>query len=169
MKQQTVRISSEDGKSLTEIYKQQIGDYPKFYKMDLLSRLAFVAAELAPLPLEEEGLERGSIILFNHSSSIVSDRQFLTTIDGAEGSFPSPSVFVYTLPNITAGEIAIRHHICGETSFYILPEKDESLMQKILEATLSASGATSAISGWVDAESETSYECELSIYKRSAE
>ena len=169
MKQQTVRISSEDGKSLTEIYKQQIGDYPKFYKMDLLSRLAFVAAELAPLPLEEDGLERGSIILFNHSSSIVSDRQFLTTIDGAEGSFPSPSVFVYTLPNITAGEIAIRHHICGETSFYILPEKDETLMQKILEATLSASGATSAISGWVDAESETSYECELSIYKRSAE
>ena len=154
---------------MTETYKQQIGDYPKFYKMDLLSRLAFVAAELAPLPLEEEGLERGSIILFNHSSSIVSDRQFLTTIDGAEGSFPSPSVFVYTLPNITAGEIAIRHHICGETSFYILPEKDETLMQKILEATLSASGATSAISGWVDAESETSYECELSIYKRSAE
>ena len=180
----TVRISSEDGKSLTEIYKQQIGDYPKltsssirFYKMDLLSRLAFVAAELlAPLPSEEEnGSEvsprrdsQRAIILFNHSSSIVSDRQFLASINGAEGFFPSPSVFVYTLPNITAGEIAIRHHICGETSFYILPEKDETLMQQILEATLSASGATSAISGWVDAESETSYECELSLYERFA-
>ena len=164
----TVRISSEDGRSPAEIYKQQIGGYPKFYKMDLLSRLAFVAAELlAPLTPEGEGLERGSVILFNHSSSIVSDRQFLATINGKEGAFASPSVFVYTLPNIAAGEIAIRHHICGETAFYILQEKDEALMQQILEASLSASGATCAVSGWVDAESDTSYACELSLYKVS--
>ena len=164
----TVRISSEDGRSPAEIYKQQIGGYPKFYKMDLLSRLAFVAAELlAPLTPEGEGLERGSVILFNHSSSIVSDRQFLATINGREGAFASPSVFVYTLPNIAAGEIAIRHHICGETAFYILQEKDEALMQQILEASLSASGATCAVSGWVDAESDTSYACELSLYKVS--
>ena len=164
----TVRISSEDGRSPAEIYKQQIGGYPKFYKMDLLSRLAFVAAELlAPLTPEGEGLERGAVILFNHSSSIVSDRQFLATINGKEGAFASPSVFVYTLPNIAAGEIAIRHHICGETAFYILQEKDEALMQQILEASLSASGATCAVSGWVDAESDTSYACELSLYKVS--
>lgn len=164
----TVRISSEDGRSPAEIYKQQIGGYPKFYKMDLLSRLAFVAAELlAPLTPEGEGLERGSVILFNHSSSIVSDRQFLATINGKEGAFASPSVFVYTLPNIAAGEIAIRHHICGETAFYILQEKDEALMQQILETSLSASGATCAVSGWVDAESDTSYACELSLYKVS--
>lgn len=164
----TVRISSEDGRSPAEIYKQQIGGYPKFYKMDLLSRLAFVAAELlAPLTPEGEGLDRGSVILFNHSSSIVSDRQFLATINGKEGAFASPSVFVYTLPNIAAGEIAIRHHICGETAFYILQEKDEALMQQILEASLSASGATCAVSGWVDAESDTSYACELSLYKVS--
>ena len=170
MKKQTVRISSEDGKSLTEIYKQQIGDYPKFYKMDILSRLAFVATELLKkeslLPSEEvwEG-----VILFNHSSSIVADRQFLATISDVENIFPSPSVFVYTLPNIAAGEIAIRHHICGETSFYILPEKDETLMQQILEASLSASGATRVICGWVDAESETSYECEISTYEMKNE
>lgn len=166
MKKNTVKISSEDGKSLTEIYKQQIGDYPRFYKMDILSRLAFVAAELLKesLPAREEvGWE--AVILFNHSSSLVADRQFLSTISGADGFFPSPSVFVYTLPNIAAGEVAIRHHICGETSFYILPKKDETLMQQILEASLRASGATSVISGWVDAESETSYECELSRYE----
>ena len=164
----TVRISSEDGRSPAEIYKQQIGGYPKFHKMDLLSRLAFVAAELlAPLTSEGDGMERGAVILFNHSSSIVSDRQFLATINGKEGAFASPSVFVYTLPNIAAGEIAIRHHICGETAFYILQEKDEALMQQILEASLSASGATCAVSGWVDAESDTSYACELSLYKVS--
>ena len=157
-KTHTIKISSEDGKTLTDIYKEQIGDYPKFYKMDILSRLAFVAAELLKV---QEG---SPLILFNHSSSIVADRQFLDTIKDAENFFPSPSVFVYTLPNITTGEVAIRHHLQGETSFYILPDKDEALMQQILEASLAGTNATTVISGWVDAESETSYECELSTY-----
>lgn len=172
-KTQTVRISSEDGKSLTEIYKQQIGDYPKFHKMDILSRLAFVAAELlkpssnSPT-MESLAPEVGSIILFNHSSSIVQDRQYLSTISDADNFFPSPSAFVYTLPNIAAGEIAIRHHLCGETSFYILPEKNDALMQQILDVSLRSTNATSVISGWVDAESETTFECELSLYMRFA-
>lgn len=189
-KVQTVRLTSADGTSPTDIYKQQIGDYPKltsssnrFYKMDILARLAFVATELLlkASPQESEA-DKGhgsevAVILFNHSSSVVADRQYLATIGDDEASsvplsrerfFPSPSVFVYTLPNITAGEVAIRHHLCGETSFYILPERDETLMQQILEATLAQTNATSAISGWVDAESETCYECELSMYNTTS-
>ena len=182
-KVQTVRLTSADGTSPTDIYKQQIGDYPKFYKMDILARLAFVATELLlkASPQESEA-DKGhgsevAVILFNHSSSVVADRQYLATIGDDEASsvplsrerfFPSPSVFVYTLPNITAGEVAIRHHLCGETSFYILPERDEALMQQILEATLAQTNATSAISGWVDAESETCYECELSMYNTTS-
>ncbi|MBQ6192606.1 MAG: 3-oxoacyl-ACP synthase [Bacteroidaceae bacterium] len=165
VKAHTIRLSSEDGKTLTDIYKQQIGDYPKFYKMDLLTRLAFVATEktLSNSPLKGED-KMPALILFNHSSSIVADRQFLDTIKDAEDFFPSPSLFVYTLPNITTGEIAIRHHLQGETSFYILPDKDEALMQQILEASLAGTDTTTAICGWVDAESETCYECELSVY-----
>lgn len=168
IKTHTVRLSSEDGQSLTDIYKQQVGDYPKFYKMDILTRLAFVAAELLKKEVpaaEEEDWRGASVILFNHSSSIVADRQYLSTISDAGNFFPSPSVFVYTLPNITTGEIAIRNHIQGETSFYILPEKDEAFMQQILEASLRGTQATTAICGWVNAESETDYECELSTYK----
>ena len=167
-------ISSKEGKSLTDIYKQEIADSLKppssgsrFYKMDILSRLAFVTAERLKdesLPIEGEVWRGSSLILFNHSSSIVSDRRFLKTISDKEGCFPSPSAFVYTLPNIAAAEIAIRHHIHAETAFYILPERDEALMQQIVEATLQASGQRSAISGWIDAESETHYECELSTY-----
>ena len=167
VKSHTIKLSSEDGTSLTDIYKQQIGNYPKFYKMDILSRLAFVATELL-LKNGQWSMVNGqwSVILFNHSSSIVADRQFLDTIKDAENFFPSPSVFVYTLPNITTGEIAIRHHLCGETSFYILHEKDETLMQQILEATLSATKARNVISGWIDAESDTDFECDLSMYNK---
>ena len=167
-KTHSVRLSSKDEKTLTDIYKQQIGDYPKFYKMDILTRLAFVATELLKKVSLWGDLEGASpIILFNHSSSVIADRLFLSTISDDEACFPSPSVFVYTLPNITAGEIAIRHHLTGETSFYILPDKDETLMQQILEATLRATGTTTAICGWVDAESETNYECELSMYNHT--
>ena len=179
IKTHTIRISSDQGKSLTDIYKQQIGNYPKFYKMDILTRLAFVASELLIKDMEETQVprlicapllqrvqEEPAIILFNHSSSLVADHQFLKTISDGENFFPSPSVFVYTLPNITAGEIAIRHHLCGETSFCILPEKDETLMQQILEVTLNATNAKSIISGWIDAESETTFECELSTYEK---
>ncbi len=166
VKTHSVKLSSEDGKSLTDIYKQQIGDYPKFYKMDILTRLAFVAAEkaLSNFPLKGEDM-RPALILFNHSSSIVADRKFFDTICDTENYFPSPSVFVYTLPNITTGEVAIRHHLCGETSFYILPDKNEALMQQILEASLAGTNTPIAISGWVNAESETDYECELSIFE----
>lgn len=165
VKAHTIKLSSEDGKTLTDIYKQQIGDYSKFYKMDLLTRLAFVASELLKKVSPREDFEGVTpVILFNHSSSIVADRQFLNTIKDAENFFPSPSVFVYTLPNITTSEIAIRHHLSGETSFYILPDKDEDLMQQILEASLAGTDTPTVISGWVNAESETSYECELSMY-----
>jgi len=183
----TVRLSSEDGTSLTDIYKQEIGNYPKFHKMDILSRLAFVAAEKTlsdsktpsrgrtsgegSLPIEGEvwrgsfgeGLGRGAVILFGHSSSVVADRQYLSTISDAGNFFPSPSLFTYSLPNIAASEIAIRHHLHGETCFYILPEKDEALMQEIVDATLNATGAQAAIFGWIDAESETQYECEMKV------
>ena len=165
VKAHTIKLSSEDGQTLTDIYKQQIGDYPKFYKMDLLTRLAFVATEKthSNSPLKGED-KKTALILFNHSSSIVADRQFFETIRDADNYFPSPSVFVYTLPNITTGEVAIRHHLCGETSFYILPDKDEDLMQQILEASIAGTNTKTVISGWVDAESETCYECELTLY-----
>jgi 3-oxoacyl-[acyl-carrier-protein] synthase-1 len=168
VKTHTIRLSSESSKSLTYIYKQKIGNYPKFYKMDVLTRLAFIAAELLKeqgVGSEEQEMTNTAIILFNNSSSIVADRQYLSTISDAGNFFPSPATFVYTLPNITVAEIAIRHHYQGETSFYILPEKDEALMQQILEASIHTSNVRNVISGWVDAESDTSFECELSMYK----
>lgn len=140
---------------LTHIYKATGGDYPKFYKMDALSRLGYVATQLIKDSLSDE--EECSVILFNRSSSIASDRNYLASIADRENYYPSPSVFIYTLPNIVTGELAIRHGFHGETSFYILPHKDEALQEQIVEA----SGAASVITGWLDYEDETHYEAEL--------
>lgn len=148
---------------LTSLYKQMIGDYPKFYKMDGLSRLGFVASEILLNAEKEETEEEKAIIFFNHSSSIASDRNYKESIKDKDNYFPSPSIFVYTLPNIVTGEIAIRNHFHGETSFFILPEKDEKMMEEILQASCRDAQSKSFLTGWIDYEDERHFEAELKI------
>lgn len=150
---------------LTTLYKQMIGNYPKFYKMDGLSRLGFVASEILLNAEKGETDEERAIIFFNHSSSIASDRNYKESINDKDNYFPSPSIFVYTLPNIVTGEIAIRNHFHGETSFFILPDKDERLMEEILQASCRDAQSKSFLTGWIDYEDERHFEADLKIKK----
>lgn len=175
------KLGEQEGKEhhslLTSLYKQMIGNYPKFYKMDGLSRLGFVASEILLNAekgetdverREEEGkrlLEERAIIFFNHSSSIASDRNYKESINDKDNYFPSPSIFVYTLPNIVTGEIAIRNHFHGETSFFILPDKDERMMEEILQASCRDTQSKSFLTGWIDYEDERHFEADLKIKK----
>ena len=155
---------------LTALYRQYVGDYPKYYKMDPLSRLGFIASELL---LQAEGAERfvacddRAVIFFNHSSSVCADRQYIETIADPDNCFPSPSVFVYTLPNIVTGEIAIRNGYHGETSFYILPRQDDRLMQQILQASCLDSTTQSILCGWLDYEDDAHFVADLGILNKS--
>lgn len=161
--------TASQGKALLkELYKAHIDDYPKFYKMDLLTKLTFVASELL---LKAEGYEAKeckdrAVVIFNRSSSIISDKQYFETIKDDDNCFPSPAVFLYTLPNLTTGEIAIRNHFYGETSFYILPEKNEKLMNDIIHVSFADKKTTSIIAGWIDCPDEEHFEAELSIYNK---
>ncbi len=167
---EVIKTGGKGKKLLTDIYKRYVGDYPKFYKMDMLSRLGFVASELL---IQTEGKARfqrcddRAVMLFNRTSSIDTDRIYLDSIDSDEGFFPSPSVFVYTLPNIVTGEIAIRNGYHGETSFYVLPERDNGLMHDIVKAALQNTTASEAITGWIDYENETSFEADLYLMENS--
>ena len=154
---------------LTALYKQIIGNYPKYYKMDGLCRLGFVASELLLKAERDEGSftedtnKTRAIVFFNRSSSIASDKKYLASIVEKDNYFPSPSVFVYTLPNIVIGEIAIRNGYHGETSFYILPHKNEFLMQDIIETTFMDEQTTSILTGWLDYEDSEHFEADLYI------
>ena len=150
---------------LTTLYKQMIGNYPKFYKMDGLSRLGFVASEILLNAEKGETDKERAIIFFNHSSSIASDRNYKESINDKNNYFPSPSIFVYTLPNIVTGEIAIRNHFHGETSFFILPDKDERMMEEILQASCLDAQSKSFLTGWIDYEDERHFEADLKIEK----
>lgn len=145
-------IQSQGAGLLSEIYRKYVGDYPKYHKMDALSRLAFLATELL--------LSRGDVpqdsgratILFNRTSSVVADRCHLGSIAKPGEFYPSPSVFLGTLPNIATGEIAIRHGYTGETSLYITDFRDEVLMKKVVSSSFSKGGFRSLICGFVDCE-----------------
>lgn len=150
---------------LTTLYKQMIGNYPKFYKMDGLSRLGFVASEILLNAEKGDTDKERAIIFFNHSSSIASDRNYKESINDKNNYFPSPSIFVYTLPNIVTGEIAIRNHFHGETSFFILPDKDERMMEEILQASCRDDQSKSFLTGWIDYEDERHFEADLKIKK----
>lgn len=162
-------LGEQEGKEhhslLTSLYKQMIGNYPKFYKMDGLSRLGFVASEILLNAEKGETDKERAIIFFNHSSSIASDRNYKVSINDKNNYFPSPSIFVYTLPNIVTGEIAIRNHFHGETSFFILPDKDERMMEEILQASCRDAQSKSFLTGWIDYEDERHFEADLKIKK----
>lgn len=162
-------LGEQEGKEhhslLTSLYKQMIGNYPKFYKMDGLSRLGFVASEILLNAEKGETDKERAIIFFNHSSSIASDRNYKESINDKDNYFPSPSIFVYTLPNIVTGEIAIRNHFHGETSFFILPNKDERMMEEILQASCRDAQSKSFLTGWIDYEDERHFEADLKIKK----
>ncbi|MCC8176659.1 MAG: 3-oxoacyl-ACP synthase [Bacteroidales bacterium] len=140
---------------------------PSLRRMDPLARLGVTTVDtlLNDNPIDPQ---KTAIILFNSQSSIHADRVFQRSIANEENFFPSPSAFVYTLPNIVAGEIAIRHQIHGETCFYILPEKDQALVLQIINATFADEDIDQVIGGWLEYIDARHHEADLEIYKRKS-
>ena len=159
-----VQEVSSTGKSLlTEIYKAHIADYPKFHKMDVFTKLAFLAADIVAQRSKDNQDAERAVILFNNSSSIVADRKHIATFEREGEFYPSPSVFLYTLPNIVTGEISIKHGYKGETSLYILDEYNEQIIDSVVKSTFSQSSVRTMITGWVDCKSEDDFEANIKL------
>ena len=81
-------------------------------------------------------------------------------------NYPSPSLFVYTLPNIITGEIAIRNKYKGETSAFLLEEYDEECIRAVVEEAIQDTVTTSAIVGWIDCRSESDWTCKAFLVEK---
>jgi len=137
---------------IRSLYKQEQVAYPKFYKMDSLSKLGFISAELL---LKNENIGRfkpGSlaIVLANSSSSLDTDLVHQESIRNRSAYFPSPSVFVYTLANIVIGEICIKHGIKGENAFLISEKFNPGQLHEYVSDLLDNNQAEACICGWVE-------------------
>ena len=132
-----------------ELYRFLELNYLKFFKMDMLSKTLFLASEAL---LEGSGLSHSeanshvAMAFYICHSSLDTDRQFQATIK-SDAFFPSPSLFVYTLPNIALGEIAIRNHFMGENCTFIVPYFDIEHCISYVNALISK-GYTHVLCGW---------------------
>lgn len=155
---------------LKELYHSMVGDYPKFHKMDPLCKLGFIASELL-LNAEAEyenttrfiQCDNRAVVLAGRNASICADRIYQQSIQDRNNYYPSPAAFIYTLPNIVTGEIAIRNGYHGETSYFV-QESSENVFG-LMTRTLCHSGADSVIGGWIDIDNETNFEANLMIIK----
>ena len=154
---------------LTELYRAYVGDYPKFFKMDTLSKLGFVASEML---LKDESQERfvprgdRAVVLFNKTASLQADTNYQATIQDPENFFPSPAAFVYTLPNIVTGEIAIRNKYYGETSFIVMESCDAHIMARQLMNAFQDPMTQSILGGWLDCNDENHFEARLFLIEK---
>ena len=161
-----VPLESHGAALVTEIFKKFLADGSRFFKMDLYSRLAYVATSLlAKDSLEGCDPEEVALVVFTQNGSVLADRKHLSTFSNPEEFFPSPAVFINTLPNVVLGEIAVKNSIKGETTLVLLPGRDESAMNRIIDATLAATKPAVMICGWIDCDAEDSFTAELKLLK----
>lgn len=152
------------GLLLSEIYKEFLSDGSRFHKMDLFSKLAYIGTGLlAKNFLDKFASEDIALFLFTLNGSVLADRKHLSTFSNPEEYYPSPSVSINTLPNVVLGEIAVRNSIKGETTLVMLPEEDQTIIEGIINATLSTTHPSVMIYGWVDCKAEDSFLADIKM------
>jgi hypothetical protein len=134
-------------------YREFKINYPKFFKMDSLSKLGFLTADIMirddDFVKKIKGEDIGIIIL-NSSSSLDTDKTYNESIKDRNNYFPSPSIFVYTLPNIMIGEICIKHKISGENGFYVSEKFNSDFLHRQVKELFDNDRVKCCIAGWVE-------------------
>lgn len=149
-----------------EAYRYLNTGYPKFHKMDHLSKLGFLAAEV--LLADEQLKERYSpdkmgVILANKNASLDTDVKYSNLLKEGKAS---PAVFVYTLPNIVIGEISIRHGFKGENTFFIADEYQSKSQVSYINTLFACDVIDVCIGGWVELMGND-YECFMYVAERN--
>lgn len=164
---QSVLFESEEPRLkpfLKNFYKSRNLSYPKFYKMDEQCKLAFISTEvlLQDFNCESYKNEEIAMVFSNSESTLATDIAYWESTR----SIASPALFVYTLPNIMMGEIAIRNNIKGENIFFVTEKFDAKLLFQQTELVFSNTSAKIAIVGWVNYENEEIYSARLFLVSK---
>jgi len=134
------------------LYKHLKLDYPKFFKMDDLSKLSLLGMELLKTSINFDDSEL-SLIFANKSASTFTDNKFVSSLDKG---MPSPSLFVYTLPNVSVGELTIKYSFYGSSSFYITDTLSDLPIQELLQIEFNK-GHKVVLIGWVEKSEEEDF------------
>ncbi|WP_346235945.1 hypothetical protein ABDK00_017965 [Niabella insulamsoli] len=132
------------------LYDELEIDYPRFFKMDAMGKLGIAAGHLLlkDFAINIYQTEELGIVLSNRSGSIEADVNYFESAK----TFPSPSLFVYTLPNIVIGEISIRYGFKGENAFFISEQFNAEWMVFYVNDLMENRGIRACICGWIDVQ-----------------
>ena len=154
------------GVFIRERYRALADPNMKFSKMDDLCKLAYVAScELLAGRRPDCPAERIGVVLANRSASLDSDMRHQAVIDADDGGGASPAVFVYTLPNIMLGQIAIKHGLKGESTFFAFPDKSCNFIRKYAEGLIAQGRMDAVVWGWCEL-CGGEYDCELTLTEK---
>ena len=133
---------------LLVLYKHFGFDYPRFYRMDNLSKLGWLATEIL---LKDDDIKRYQpedvgIVLANKSSSLDTDLKYFESVK----TIASPALFVYTLPSIVMGEISIRHQFKGENALFVSDQFEIDFIQQYVQGLFVEGSVQSCICGWLE-------------------
>lgn len=130
-------------------YKSLEESYSKFFKMDNLCKLSYLSTEFLAKSFGKFN-ENTAIVLSNNASSLDTDRKHQKSISDKENYFPSPAVFVYTLPNIAIGEISIKHQLKSENAFFVSEKYNPKLLFEYATILIANNKTNSVLCGWVN-------------------
>ena len=142
---------------LKKIYQFKVLKYPKFFKMDSLSKLTFLGAELLVKKdsLPSAIVKDTALVFSNKSSSLETDRKHQKSIQSKTDFYPSPAIFVYTLPNIGMGEVAIRHQLQTENAFFVFEQFEAEFLQKYTVSLLQEKKCEQVLCGWTEVDGDS--------------
>lgn len=140
-------VSDDLTNFLKNAYKTQGFDYAKFFKMDNLSKLTFLASE--PI-LQNQENKNIALVFMNRAASLDTDIKHQQAIQNKEAYYPSPAVFVYTLPNICLGELSIKHKLQTENCFFLSENFDTKLMYNYAQYLIHHKNLDKVLCGWID-------------------
>jgi len=117
--------------------------------MDNLSKLGWLASEILlkdSFKKDNYRPEDIGLILSNTNSSLDTDQKYMESLK----NIPSPSLFVYTLPNIVTGEICIRNNFKGEDAFFVFDNFNAGFIENYVSSLLDNNVLQACICGWIE-------------------
>jgi len=137
-------VSKDPGDFLKQAYSDLQISYPKFHKMDVLCKLGIVGTEV--LFRNHQISPDTALVFSNASSSLETDKDHRKEMNG----IVSPSIFVYTLPNIVLGEISIKHKLQSENVFFVSEKFNAALIKDYTTVLLENSNVPAVVCGWIE-------------------
>lgn len=143
-----------------DVYRALGCSYPKFFKMDLLCKWAWLGAEALLKDGEQflynsQDKDKIAVVLATREGCLSVDRKYQDTIQ----TIASPALFVYTLPNIMLGEICIRHGFKGEQLCLVQDHFNEQEVNFWVQDLLKKRNMDHCLFGWVNATEESHDVC----------